>query len=123
MSAVRIGPLLYVTNPGESFAEVNEAIRDGVLDAKAVNVVGLAGDFLGYNWVRGQYTATEFGSSNFKHYNLGPDLAQQTADLGHANATALGFATTASPQPVQASSTATSATCRASSSIRRSSSR
>ena len=102
VSAVRIGPLLYVTNPGESFAEVNEAIRDGVLDAKAVNVVGLAGDFLGYNWVRGQYTATEFGSSNFNTYNVGPDLAQQTADLGHANATALGFATTASPQPVKA---------------------
>jgi PKD repeat protein len=93
-SAVRIGPLLYVTNPGESFAEVNEAIRDGVLDATAVNVVGLAGDFLGYNWVRGQYTDTEFGSSNFKTYNLGPDLAQDTANLGHANAAAVGFTTT-----------------------------
>jgi hypothetical protein len=102
VSAIRIGSLLYVSNPGESFAEVNEAIRDGVLDAQAVNVVGLAGDFLGYNWVRGQYTDTEFGSSNFKTYNLGPDLAQQTADLGHANATALGFATTPTPQPVQA---------------------
>ncbi len=89
-------------NPGESFAEVNDAIRDGVLDAQAVNVVGLAGDFLGYNWVRGQYTDTEFGSSDFKTYNLGPDLAQQTADLGHANAAALGFATTPSPLPVQA---------------------
>lgn len=102
VSSIRIGSLLYVSNPGESFAEVNEAIRDGVLDAQAVNVVGLAGDFLGYNWVRGQYTDTEFGSSNFKTYNLGPDLAQQTADLNHANARALGFATTAEPKPVMA---------------------
>ena len=64
--------------------------------------MGLAGDFLGYNWVRGQYTDTEFGSSNFKTYNLGPDLAQQTADLNFANASKLGFTTTASPQPVVA---------------------
>ena len=102
VSSIRIGSLLYVSNPGESFAEVNEAIRDGVLDAQSVNVVGLAGDFLGYNWVRGQYTDTEFGSSNFKTYNLGPDLAQQTADLNFANARALGFATTAEPVPVVA---------------------
>jgi PKD repeat protein len=102
VSAIRIGSLLYVANPGESFAEVNEAIRNGVLDAQSVNVVGLAGDFLGYNWVRGQYTDTEFGSSNFKTYNLGPDVAQQTADLNYANARALGFTTTATPQPVVA---------------------
>jgi hypothetical protein len=102
VSSIRIGSLLYVSNPGESFAEVNEAIRDGILNAQAVNVVGLAGDFLGYNWVRGQYTDTEFGSSNFKTYNLGPDLAQQTADLNFANARALGFATTAEPRPVVA---------------------
>jgi hypothetical protein len=102
VTSIRVGSLLYVSNPGESFAEVNEAIRNGVLDASAVNVVGLAGDFLGYNWVRGQYTDTEFGSSNFKTYNLGPDLAQQTADLNHANAAKLGFTTTAAPQPVVA---------------------
>jgi hypothetical protein len=102
VTSIRVGSLLYVSNPGESFAEVNEAIRDGVLDASAVNVVGLAGDFLGYNWVRGQYTDTEFGSSNFKTYNLGPDLAQQTADLNFANAAQLGFMTTAAPQPVVA---------------------
>lgn len=100
VSSIRIGSLLYVSNPGESFAEVNEAIRDGVLNAQSVNVVGLAGDFLGYNWVHGQYTDTEFGSSNFKTYNLGPDLAQQTADLNLANAKALGFKTTAEPKPV-----------------------
>jgi PKD repeat protein len=102
VTSIRVGSLLYVSNPGESFAEVNEAIRDGVPGASAVNVVGLAGDFLGYNWVRGQYTDTEFGSSNFKTYNLGPDLAQQTADLNHANAAKLGFATTATPRPVVA---------------------
>jgi hypothetical protein len=102
VSAVRIGSLLYVTNPSEAFPEVNDAIRDSVLNAQSVNVVALAGDFLGYNWVRSQYTATEFGSSDFERYNLGPNLAQQTADLGHANAAALGFETTAAPLPVTA---------------------
>jgi hypothetical protein len=102
VSSIRIGSLLYVSNPGESFAEVNEAIRDGVRDAQAVNVVGLAGDFLGYNWVRGQYTDTEFGSSNFKTYNLGPNLAQQTANLNYENAKKLGFTTTSEPVPVVA---------------------
>jgi hypothetical protein len=102
VSAVRIGSLLYVANPSEAFPEVNDAIRDGVLNAQSVNVVGLAGDFLGYNWVRGQYTDVEFGSSDFARYNLGPDLAQNTADANYANAAKLGFATTASPQPVVA---------------------
>jgi hypothetical protein len=102
VSAVRIGSLLYVANPSEAFPEVNDAVRDGVLNAQSVNVVGLAGDFLGYNWVREQYTDVEFGSSDFVRYNLGPDLAQNTADANYANAGKLGFATTASPQPVVA---------------------
>lgn len=100
VTALRVGPLLYIANPGESFPEVNDAVRDGVLDAQSVNVVGLAGDFLGYNWVRSQYTDTEIGSSDFKTYNLGPDLAQKTADANFANAAKLGFTTTAQPQPV-----------------------
>ena len=96
MTALRIGPLLYISNPGESFAEVNDAVRGEVLDAQSVNVVGLAGDFLGYNWSPSDYASipfgsTAFGSSDFDRYNVGPDLAQLTADGAYTNAAALGF--------------------------------
>jgi hypothetical protein len=102
VTALRIGPLLYVSNPGESFAEVNDAIRASVQDAESVNVVGLAGDFLGYNWNASDYTTLQFGSSDFAKYNVGPDLAQKTADAGYANAAALGFKVAASPAAVKA---------------------
>jgi hypothetical protein len=102
VTALRIGPLLYVSNPGESFAEVNEAIRAGVKDAQSVNAVGLAGDFLGYNWNPSDYSTLQFGSSDFAKYNVGPDLAQKTADGGYANAAALGFTMAAAPVAVKA---------------------
>lgn len=95
--SVRVGDLLYSTNPGEAFPEVNEAIADSVQDARAANVVGMAGDMLGYYYQRADYTEQEFGSSDFETYNVGPDLAQDNADIGTANAAALGFATTPTP--------------------------
>ena len=91
---MRIGDLLYSTNPGEAFPEVNEAIADSVTDARSANVVGMAGDMLGYYYQRGDYTDQQFGSSDFKRFNVGPDLAQDNADLATANADALGFSTT-----------------------------
>lgn len=91
-TALRIGPLLYISNPGEAFAEVNDTVRGEVLDAQSVNVVGLAGDFLGYAWSPSDYTTLQFGSGDFAKYNVGPDLAQLTADGAYANAAALGFA-------------------------------
>jgi hypothetical protein len=102
VTALRIGPLLYVSNPGEAFPEVNEAIRSAVLDAQSVNVVGLAGDFLGYNWVPSDYNTLQFGSSDFAKYNAGPDLAQKTADAGYSNAAALGFQVKTAPVTVHA---------------------
>jgi hypothetical protein len=110
VTALRIGPLLYVSNPGESFAEVNNAIRADVQDAQSVNVVGLAGDFLGYNWNSSDYTALQFGSSDFAKYNVGPDLAQKTADAGYANASTLGFTVAASSVAVKAVSDTSVAT-------------
>ena len=91
--SVRIGDVLYSTNPGEAFPEVNWAIADSVSDARSANVVGMAGDMLGYYYQRADYTDQEFGSSDFERFNVGPDLAQDNADLGTANAAALGFAT------------------------------
>ena len=92
--SVRIGDLLYSTNPGEAFPEVNEAIANSVTNTRSANVVGMAGDMLGYYYQRGDYTDQQFGSSDFKRFNVGPDLAQDNADLATANASALGFSTT-----------------------------
>ena len=93
VSSVRIGDVLYSTNPGEAFPEVNAAISDSVSNARSTNVVGMAGDMLGYYYQRGDYTDQEFGSSDFERFNVGPDLAQDNANLGTGNAAALGFAT------------------------------
>ena len=93
MPSVRIGDVLYSTNPGEAFPEVNAAISNSVSNARSTNVVGMAGDMLGYYYQRGDYTEQQFGSSDFERFNVGPDLAQDNADLGTANAAALGFAT------------------------------
>jgi PKD repeat protein len=94
LPSVRIGDLLYSTNPGEAFPEVNAAISDSVTDARSTNVVGMAGDMLGYYYQRGDYTAQQFGGSDFARFNVGPNLAQDNANLATANAAALGFATT-----------------------------
>lgn len=99
-SSVRIGDVAYSTNPGEAFAEVNDAIRDSVTGVRRANVIGLAGDFLGYYYVRDDYTSQQFGSSNFDTYNVGPDFPQLNADLARENLADLGFATT--PKTVHA---------------------
>ena len=95
--SVRIGDLLYSTNPGEAFPEVNDAISSSVSNARSTNVVGMAGDMLGYYYQRGDYTDQQFGSSDFERFNVGPDLAQDNANLATANAAALGFATSPTP--------------------------
>lgn len=98
-SSVRIGDVLYATNPGEAFPEVNRAIRESVSGARHVNVVGLT-DMLGYYYVRGDYTDQQFGSSNFKTYNVGADFPQLNADKSRELAAELGFQTT--PKTVHA---------------------
>ena len=89
--SIRVGDVLYSTNPGEAFPEVNWAISDSVSGARSTNVVGMAGDMLGYYYQRADYTDQEFGSSDFESTTSGPDLAQDNADIGTANAAALGF--------------------------------
>ena len=55
-----VGDVLYSTNPGEAFPEVNWAISDSVSGARSTNVVGMAGDMLGYYYQRADYTDQEF---------------------------------------------------------------
>jgi|GEM_PF-1108215 len=98
-NSIRIGDLIYSTNPGEAFPEVNTAIRESIQGERHANVVGMT-DMLGYYYVRDDYTEQQFGSSNFATYNVGEDLPQMNADLARQNAADLGFQTT--PKTVHA---------------------
>ncbi|MCC6755740.1 MAG: PKD domain-containing protein [Solirubrobacterales bacterium] len=100
VEAARIGDVAFATNPGEAFPEVNRAIRDGVSGPRQVNVIGQAGDMLGYYYDRDDYTDQQFGSSDFEEFNVGPDLAQVNADKALAGLQAIGFSTT--PKTVHA---------------------
>ncbi|MBK8294201.1 MAG: PKD domain-containing protein [Solirubrobacterales bacterium] len=95
--SVRIGDLMYTSNPGEAFPEVNDAIRNSVTNDRHTTVVGMSNDMLGYYYERADYTDEQFGSSDFEKYNVGPDMPQDNADLATANATTLGFSTIPTP--------------------------
>jgi hypothetical protein len=95
VTTIRVGDLVYWTNPGEAFPEVNAAIAESIKGTRHGNPVGLAGDFLGYYWVRGQYTTTgtgnQFGSSNFTQYNTGADIPFENLSGALEGARDLGF--------------------------------
>jgi PKD repeat protein len=98
--SIRIGDMLYFTNPGEAFPEINEAIRDSIQGPRFSASVGLAGDFLGYYYEREDYTDAQFGSSDFEKYNISADLPQMNLDMALENAEELGFTT--NPQTIHA---------------------
>ncbi|HMT04510.1 MAG TPA: PKD domain-containing protein [Solirubrobacterales bacterium] len=100
VGTARIGDVVYATNPGEAFAEVNFAIRAGISGARHVNTMSQSGDMLGYYYERSDYTDQQFGSSNFETYNVGPDLPADNVAAALAGASAIGFSTT--PQVVHA---------------------
>lgn len=100
VETVRIGDVVYTTNPGEAFAEVNFAIRNGISGARHVNTMSQSGDMLGYYYERSDYTDQQFGSSNFETYNVGPNLPDDNVTASLAGARAIGFTT--APQTVHA---------------------
>lgn len=98
--SIRIGDLIYSSNPGEAFPEINDAIRASITGERYAAVVGMSNDMLGYYYERDDYTEQQFGSSDFEEFNVGPGLPQQNADLARMNAATLGFST--SPKTVHA---------------------
>lgn len=100
VTTMRIGDAVYTTNPGEAFPEVNFATRQGISGARMVGTMSQSGDMLGYYYMRGDYTAQHFGSSNFERYNVGPGMPTDNVAAALAGAQAIGFNTT--PQTVHA---------------------
>lgn len=102
LPSIRIGDLVYSSNPGEAFPEINDAIRSSISGERYAAVVGMSNDMLGYYYERDDYydDPNKFGSSDFEEFNVGPDLPQDNANLARQNAATLGFATT--PKTVHA---------------------
>lgn len=94
VTALRIGDLAYVSEPGEAFNDVTMAIRDSISGASAVNVVGMAQDQLGYYYPPEDYPASEINPSDFIIFNVSPALADENVDAAALDANAIGFSGT-----------------------------
>ena len=91
VTALRIGDIAYVSEPGEAFNEVTTAIRQSVSGASAVNVVGMAQDQLGYYYPPEDYPASEINPSDFIVFNVSPTLADESVDAAALDASQIGF--------------------------------
>jgi hypothetical protein len=91
VTALRIGDAAWVSEPGEAFPEVSQAIRDAVGGASEVHVVGMAQDQLGYYYPPEDYPASQLNPSDFILFNVSPTLADENADAAALLATQLGF--------------------------------
>jgi len=73
------------------FAEVGTAIRSAITGARAVHIVGMAQDQLGYFYPPEDYPASELNPSDFILFNVSPTLADEVADAAALNAYRIGL--------------------------------
>lgn len=105
LTALRIGPLAYVSMPGEPFPEVRLNMLPAIHGAAAVVALSKAQDDLGYfypSWVypfASAVYATDQGT-----YNVAPQAGDQIMQAQLANVAGLGFGTEplAVPAPLPA---------------------
>jgi hypothetical protein len=93
LTAIRIGPLAYVSMPGESFPEVRMTIAKATKGAAAVIALNKGQDDLGYFYPAWVHPFTFVYDSDHWTYNVAPQLGdhvilQQLLNLGK-----LGFTT------------------------------
>jgi hypothetical protein len=91
VTGLRIGDVAWVSEPGEAFNEVSQAVRAAVGGARQVNVVGMAQDQLGYYYPPEDYPASELNPSDYILFNVSPSLADESVDASAVVATELGF--------------------------------
>jgi hypothetical protein len=91
VTAFRIGDIAYVSEPGEAFPEVSEAIRDAI-GARQVRLIGMGQDQLGYYFPPEDATFTTFpNEGDHLIYNSSLALADETVTGSMLAAQALGF--------------------------------
>ncbi|MCA1840741.1 MAG: hypothetical protein LC723_10495 [Actinobacteria bacterium] len=91
ITALRIGDLVYASEPGEAFPEVSTGIRNAFGGAADVRVIGMAQDQLGYYYPPETYPFTFTNPSDHQIYNASLALADANVDAHAANALSLGF--------------------------------
>ena len=104
VTALRIGHVAVVSEPGEAFPSVAVGIRQGIAGARQVMLVGLAQDQLGYYYPRRDQPALlnrQGSGSPYIADNPGPLLADQNVTAAMQDAALLGFSANASAKPIQ----------------------
>lgn len=96
ITALRIGNLVYASEPGEAFPEVSTGIRRAFNGNVDVRVVGMAQDQLGYYYPPETYPFTFVNPSDHHIYNASLFLADANVQAHALNALTLGF----TPAPV-----------------------
>jgi hypothetical protein len=97
INVFRIGDIAYVTQPGEAFPEVTEAIRNGIGALGGVRVIGMAQDQLGYYFPPEDAPFTEGTVASIPTdgdhllYNSSLALADMSVDAAVLAARAIGF--------------------------------
>ncbi|MEA2516263.1 MAG: hypothetical protein QOG16_101, partial [Actinomycetota bacterium] len=97
VNVFRIGDIAYVTEPGEAFPEVTQALRDGIDAPGGVRVIGMAQDQLGYYFPPEDAPFAEGlvaqipTSGDHLIYNSSLALADMTVDASVLAARAVGF--------------------------------
>src|SRR5258708_5864025 len=90
VTTLRIGDVALVTEPGEFFGSIREALSKGIHAPDGVFVVGAAQDFLGYEY---PVSTTPFTSLGGDEFIFGPSatLGDQVVTAGETEAGRLGF--------------------------------
>ena len=103
VTGFRIGNVAYISEPGEAFPEVSQAIRQAIHGADPVHVVGMAQDQLGYYWPPEEAPATTVtNDSDHLQYNSSAALADLSVQSTVNVAQSLGFdAAYVHPTPMQ----------------------
>jgi hypothetical protein len=100
LTALRIGPLAYLSMPGEPFPEVRLTIAGAVKDAAMVVALSKGQDDLGYFFPSWVYPFTEVYPTDQGTFNVAPQAGDQIIQSQIANLRALGFTTAPLTVPV-----------------------
>lgn len=92
VTALRIGDVALVTEPGEFFGSIRDAWTQGIKAPGGVFVVGNAQDYLGYEYPADVTPFTAYGGDELI-FNPSPLLGDQVVAAGTQDGGALGFAT------------------------------
>jgi hypothetical protein len=93
LTALRVGPLAYLSMPGEPFPEVRLTIAGATSGAREIVALSKGQDDLGYFYPSFDYPFTAAYDSDHHIYNVAPQAGDQVIQGQLANLGALGFTT------------------------------